>query len=199
MRGPCWRRVLTGVTLLASLGVTTSAQARPGAVEFGGYGGVLLLSHEHELFLPNPERPQQGFAPVRVLSPNVGLRLGYYPIPFLGFEAEGGISPSRLREREGDVLLYTARGQLVGRLALWRVMPLLLVGGGVLGVHSKPELLGDDRDAALHFGGGLDVFVTRRLLLRFDVRDLVSWRHGVEPSFGAHSLEVTLGLSVSLP
>jgi OOP family OmpA-OmpF porin len=136
-----------------------------------------------------------------IASPDVGLRVGYFPRRFLGLEAEGGVMPSGLRDREGSALLYTARGQLVGRLALWRVFPFVLVGGGVLGLHSKPAVLGSDVDAALHVGAGAEVFVDRRnrFKVRFDARDLISWRRGTEASFGAHSLELTLGFTVCFP
>ncbi len=168
------------------------------AVEFGVYGGVLLLGDHHELFSPDPERVDQGFAPLARVAPDVGLRVGYYPWRWVGIEAEGGVMPTRLRDRDGSALLYTARGQLVGRLALWAVVPFVVVGGGALGIDSKPGVLGRDVDAALHVGGGLELFIIRQVALRLDVRDVISWRRGVEPSFGAHGLEASLGVTVSL-
>ena len=178
------RHVLVGAAMLACLGTPTLAEARkPGtgpepihdyhfhswwdfyfpqtshSAELGVYSGALLLSQQHELFSPDPERVDQGFARLWRVSPDIGLRVGYYPLRFLGLEAEGG----------------------------------------VLGLHSKPEVLGRDVDAALHFGAGLEVSVNWRLVLRFDARDIVSWRRRIEPSFGAHSLELALGLAVTFP
>lgn len=213
--------VFSILALLAGLGYAPAAAARkPGViegkpivgkpppwierapvdstVELGVYGGVLLLSDQHELFSPDPEVIDQGFVPVRPVSPDVGLRVSYFPWRWFGIEAEGGVMPARLRDRDGSALLYTARGQLVGRLALWSVVPFVVVGGGVLGVDSKPGVLGRDLDAALQVGAGIELFVIPRVALRLDARDVVSWRHGVEPSFGAHSFEATLGLTVSL-
>lgn len=167
----------------------------PTMVELGIYGGVLLPSPKHELFQPNLDLPAQGFEQLAIVSPDVGLRLGFYPARFVGLEAEGGVMPSSLRDTSDLALLYTARGHLVLQLGLRSVTPFLLVGGGALGVSSPADVLGNDIDPAVHFGGGLKFYLSRYVMLRVDVRDVVSYEQGPENVWASHSPEVLLGLS----
>jgi outer membrane protein OmpA-like peptidoglycan-associated protein len=166
--------------------------------EIGIYGGILMPSPEHELFEPDLSVPDQGFEQLARIAPDVGLRAGYYPSRFFGIEAEGGVMPTRLRDVNQPALLYTARGQLVFQLGLWSVTPFVLVGGGGLGVVSDRDVLGNDIDPLLHFGGGLKIYLNRYVMLRLDVRDLISHKQGVDEIFNAHNLEVLLGLSFTL-
>jgi OmpA-OmpF porin, OOP family len=167
-------------------------------VEVGVYGGVLLPTPDHELFSPDLALPEQGFKPMTRVAPDLGLRLGYYPSRFFGVEAEGGVMPAKLRDEDGNPLLYTIRGQLVGQLGLWSVTPFVLVGAGGLGVASPREVLGNDIDPALHFGGGVKIYINRYVALRVDVRDVVTYKRGVENVFIAHNPEILLGLSITL-
>lgn len=165
-------------------------------VEVGLYGGVFLLNREHELFDPRVELPQQGWQALRYVNPDFGLRVGYYQFRFVGFEAEGGVMPSRLEDGSSAVP-FTLRGHVVGQLGLWSVTPFVLFGGGMLGVNSKGPL-GTDIDPALHFGGGVKVYVNRWISLRVDLRDVVSHKLGVDNTFISHNFEALLGLSVVL-
>jgi OOP family OmpA-OmpF porin len=170
-------------------------------VELGIYGGVLLPAPDHEWFEPDLDLPAQGFKQLNMVSPDVGLRLGFYPSRFVGLEAEGGVLPSTLRDASyskllsDPALLYTARGHLVLQIGLRSVTPFVLVGGGALGVASPRELLGNDIDPAVHFGGGLKFYLSRRVMLRVDVRDVVSYERGPENVWASHSPEFLLGLS----
>ena len=58
--------------------------------------------------------------------------------------------PTRTETREDNALLWTARAALVGQLGLWAVTPFVLVGGGLLGVSSHRNVVGDDVDVAAH-------------------------------------------------
>lgn len=164
--------------------------------EIGVYGGVFLLNPNHELFEPQLELPRQGWQAMRGLNPDFGLRVGYYHFRFVGFEAEGGVMPSRL-DAGGNVLPFTLRGHVVGQLGLWSVTPFVLFGGGMIGVNSKGPL-GTDIDPALHFGGGVKIYVNRWVALRVDLRDVVSHKLGVDNTFIAHNFEALLGISVVL-
>lgn len=165
-------------------------------VEVGVYGGVFLLNRDHELFDPQVELPLQGWQPLRRLNPDFGARVGYYPFRFVGFEAEGGAMPSKLDDG-GSAVPFTLRGHVVGQLGLWSVTPFVLIGGGMLGLRSSGPL-GTDIDPALHFGGGVKIFINRWVMLRVDVRDVVSHRLGVDETFKSHNLEALLGLSIVL-
>jgi OOP family OmpA-OmpF porin len=92
------------------------------------------------------------------------------------------------------VPLYTVRGHLVAQLGLGSITPFVLVGAGGLGVASPREVLGNDIDPALHFGGGLKFYLNRWVMLRLDVRDIVSYKQGVDEVFESHNLEALLGL-----
>ena len=166
--------------------------------EFGIYGGVLLPTPNHEWFGADLDLPDQGFKPLDVVAPDIGLRAGFYPIRFFGIEAEGGVMPAVLADGTGNPLLYTIRGSLVAQLGLWSVTPFVLVGAGGLGVSSPRDVLGKDIDPALHFGGGVKIYMTRYVALRLDVRDVVSYKSGVENVFISHSPEILLGLSFTI-
>ncbi|MCA9687547.1 MAG: hypothetical protein KC457_35625, partial [Myxococcales bacterium] len=165
--------------------------------EIGVYGGLLLIAADHELFEPNLDDPDGGFRPLRRPNPDFGLRLGYYPLRFFGVEVEAGAMPSRLEDGTG-VVPFTVRGAAVAQLGLWSVTPFVLVGVGMLGVSSDRAALGKDIDPAMHFGGGVKIFLDRRFQLRLDLRDVVSHQRGVENTFESHNLEALLGLSITL-
>ena len=158
-------------------------------LEGGIYGGVLLPSAEHELY--DTDKPWQ---PYKKVAADIGLRLGYYPLSFLGLEIEGGLMPTKLRDDSSKALLGAFRGY--GLLQLpYRVAPFVLVGVGMLA--STGSSIGSDVDPALHFGGGVKFYINRLLALRLDVRDNVTARHLVDNG-RTHHVEVLLGLSLLL-
>ena len=165
--------------------------------EIGIYGGVLLPTRNHEWFEPSFDLDDQGFKELGRVSPDFGIRGGFYPSRFFGVEAEGGVMPSSVADGS-NALLYTVRGQLVGQLGLWSVTPFVLVGAGGLGVASPREALGSDIDPILHWGGGVKIFINRYISLRVDIRDNVSYKRGVDNVFTAHNPEILLGLSITL-
>jgi OmpA-OmpF porin, OOP family len=170
----------------------------PHMVELGIYGGLFVLNGEHELFEPDAMAPMQGWLPLRKLNPDLGARVGYYPLRFFGVEVEGGAMPSKLDDgSDGGVVPFTVRGHAVAQLGLWSVTPFVLVGAGMLGINNAGPL-GDDIDPALHFGGGAKIYLNRWLMLRLDLRDVVSHQLGVDDTFISHNLEAVLGLSVTL-
>jgi len=161
-------------------------------VELGVFGGVLLPSRALELFEPDIELPQQGFKRYERVAPEVGGRIGFYPSRFFGFEAEGA---GMFAQVEGDrATMWTVRGHLVGQVGLWNLTPFVLIGPGALGVSSPRSVVGSDVDLALHFGGGLKLFLHRYVALRVDVRDVVNAKRGVKTGV-SHSLEVLAGLT----
>jgi OOP family OmpA-OmpF porin len=164
--------------------------------EIGIYGGILLPSRSLELFEPDRLLDDQGFKRFDRIAPDFGLRVGYYPIRFFGIEAEGGAMLARTADDQ-SATMFTGRGHLVGQLGLRSITPFLLVGIGAFGVSSERAAVGNDVDFALHFGGGLKFFLSRYVALRFDVRDIVTARRGVDEGV-ANNLEVLGGLSITL-
>ncbi len=170
-----------------------------GMAELGVYGGLWFPNRRIELFEPTEGLPNDGQQPFRRLVPEVGLRAGYYPFRFFGAEIEGGVMPGRTRNTDNAATAWTVRGHLVGQLGLWSITPFILVGTGILGVtgDAPPTSLGAEQDVAIHFGGGAKFFINDRIMLRLDVRNVVSNRVGVAEGL-ASSPEALIGLSVTL-
>ena len=169
-----------------------------GMGEIGIYGGVFFASKTHELFGPDLSLADQGWKPFRLVNPDIGLRAGYYPIKWVGVEFEGGVVPFGV-DGGGTALGYTIRGQVVGQLAMWSVVPFAVLGAGALGVSSSRALVGNDIDPALHYGVGAKFYFNRYTMLRLDIRDNVSYERGLASNFSdLGNVEVLLGLSVTL-
>ncbi len=168
-----------------------------GMLELGVYGGLLFVAPDHELFETNLDRPNQGFRRLNRFAPEVGARIGYYPIRYFGIEAEGGLAPTQTRDEQLPVNLWTVRAHVVGQLGWWSITPFVLAGGGVLSASSGPFALGNDIDPELHFGLGAKAYINRRFVARLELRDVVTAAQG--PAQGAtNNLEVLLGLSFTL-
>jgi outer membrane protein OmpA-like peptidoglycan-associated protein len=168
-----------------------------GMIELGVWGGVLFPSANLELFEADLSLPNQGRKQYGLVAPDVGLRIGYYPLRFFGIEAEGGVMPASLRDGSGNPVIWAGRGHLVGQLGLWRLTPFILAGVGAMGVASPRSAVGSEADIAIHFGGGLKFYVNYWLMLRLDIRDNLTNRFGVGEGV-THSPEVLLGISVTL-
>lgn len=169
----------------------------PMMLELGVWGGVLFPSPNLELFQADQSLPDQGRKQYNLVAPDIGLRVGFYPLRHFGVEAEGGVMPASLRDGSGNPLIWTGRGHLVGQIGLWRLTPFIVAGAGAMGVASPRSAVGSETDVAIHFGGGLKFFINYWLMLRLDIRDNLTNRVGVGEGV-THSPEVLLGLSVTL-
>jgi outer membrane protein OmpA-like peptidoglycan-associated protein len=152
--------------------------------ELGVYGGVWFPSRRLELFRPGEPGPTGmiGNQDLKYAAPHVGLRVGYYPLSYLGVEAEGGVLPTKTRIAEARATTWVLRANVVAQLNKWSVTPFLLAGVGVLGVGSPSVSeggLGSDQDVSLQLGGGVKFQINRNIQLRLDVRDVISNRYGV--------------------
>ncbi|MBK8235631.1 MAG: OmpA family protein [Deltaproteobacteria bacterium] len=164
--------------------------------ELGIYGGILVPSRSLELFQADLDLPNQGFKQFKRIAPDVGARIGYYPIRFFGLELEGGAMPTRTTADQAATL-WAVRGHLVAQLGLSSITPFLLIGPTALGVSSARLAVGKEVDAGIHFGGGFKVFLSRHAMIRLDVRDTVTAKRGVKDGVTSN-LEVLLGLSLTL-
>ncbi|EDM81803.1 OmpA domain protein [Plesiocystis pacifica SIR-1] len=162
--------------------------------EIGVYGGLFFPSDDHDFYHPDTA-PQK---PLWQLNGAVGLRASFQPLTFLGVEAEGGVLPSKIRSSTNDtVILWKVRGHLIAQLPYWSVSPFVLIGGGAMGVNSPNILLGDDIDPAMHWGGGLKVYVNRWIALRVEGRHILSAKSANQRDFTSHA-ELLAGLSFTL-
>jgi OOP family OmpA-OmpF porin len=163
--------------------------------EGGVWAGIMIPARDLELFEADRDLPRQGFRTLARVAPDLGLRVGYYPIRFLGLEAEGGAMPT---SADGTgATLWTVRGHVVGQLGLWSITPFALVGAGAFSVASERAALGNDVDAALHLGLGLKAYLSRRTMLRLDFRDVITARRGVARG-ATNTIEILLGFSIVL-
>jgi outer membrane protein OmpA-like peptidoglycan-associated protein len=158
--------------------------------EVGVFGGLLFLSDNSD-FREDGLLPSTNFAQP---APEVGLRVAYFPLPFMGLEVEGMGAAARL-DGGGDndgVAAWAARGHLILQVPTERITLFALAGGGRLGTHS--DLSGDDDDPEFHFGGGLKINVDPKVSIRLDVRDnITSARPDADTP---HHIEGLLGVSL---
>lgn len=154
--------------------------------ELGIFGGLLFISERNAL-----HDPRQPFANFEQPSPEVGVRIAYLPLPFLGAEGEFMGAASELEDGEGAIT-WAGRGHLLFQIPTSTVSPFVLIGGGRMGIVS--DAAGNDSDPALHFGGGLKINLHRRVALRLDVRDNITKQRPASDT--AHHIEALAGLSL---
>ncbi|MFO0727641.1 MAG: OmpA family protein [Myxococcota bacterium] len=212
-RGPPWALALGGVALLGlrrrrrlgvaavlavamlSFGLSRPAHADPepgfNMLELGLSGGAFVPSREHELY----DWKVAHFSPLAALGPDISLRLAYFPVAFFGAEVEGNYMPARTAlGRAANVYTFRGHGvlQIPGQLT-----PFLLVGGGMLGVASASDALGNDTDRAFHWGAGVKYYLNDTFSIRADFRHIFSAAYGHESGNTSH-FEGMLGFSMVL-
>lgn len=154
--------------------------------EVGLTTGLLFPAPDHNLKVA--ALPGEPYSDVSAV---IGGRLAYYPLSFLGVEAEAMVSPSATQNTNKSALLYAARGHLIAQLPILSVVPFALVGGGMLGGISQS--MGNDGDPAFHFGVGVKVPVHRVVGIRLDLRDTLTQKRDGNPGDPTNSFEVLLG------
>jgi OOP family OmpA-OmpF porin len=157
--------------------------------ELGLFGGVFFPSSKH-----NIQDEYKHHREYNSVAFELGLRLAYYPLTFLGVEAEGAVMPAKVKDG-GGAALWAARGHVIAQLPDTRITPFLLLGYGALGGLSKE--MGKDFDDAVHFGIGAKAALDEVLSVRLDLRDTVSQKN-LDTSGFAHHPELLLGLSMTL-
>ncbi len=129
----------------------------------------------------HPESDDKAVAP----GPLVGLRLGFFPIPRVGLEAEASLIEAGLADESGSRHLLSSRGTLAVRaIETSRVGVRMLVGAGAITASNATE-------AAAHVGAALTVETSPNLWLRFQFLDVVTT---ARDDGYAHCLELQLGL-----
>jgi outer membrane protein OmpA-like peptidoglycan-associated protein len=154
-------------------------------LELGIFGGAIFPSSDHNLRYE--AYPQQRYT----AGAELGARLGYYPLSWLGLEGEGMAAASKIKNTETSAALYALRGQVVLQAPLPYVSPFILAGFGTLGAISRT--MANDADPAWHFGIGAKLPLTHALALRLDLRDTLTEK--VQQDGQAQTFEVLLGLS----
>lgn len=158
-----------------------------GLAELGLHGGA-FLPRNHELY------NSAAYEPLRRVGPEFGLRFGFYPLRVLGLEIESAVMPTRTTITDAPATVIGARAHVIAQLP-YRLAPFVLLGYGMLIQTSRR--LGTDVDPGPHFGGGLKLFLTPHIALRFDLRGNIAAHYGTNTGRTLH-LETLLGISVTL-
>jgi len=174
----------------------------PMALELGGYLGAAFFSDQHNL--QNLELVQQNREGHQRIGPgfDLGLRAGFYPLSFLGAEAELGVIPTSTRTTDSRATIWTYPLQAVAQYPAYRLVPFFLIGAGGMNLRSNPNALGKDSDPALHLGIGAKFAITEHLTARFDFRDNLMQENRLTPGVDNGNLvqnfEILLGASFTL-
>ncbi len=164
--------------------------------ELGIWGGIAMPSRSLELFRPGRNLPEQGFRTFRRVAPDLGVRAGFYPLRVFGVELEVGAMPTRA-SNDVRATLFAVRGHVVAQLGFSNVTPFMLAGVGAFGVGSSRRAVGTDVDASVHIGGGFKVFVHDLVMLRIEVRDIITAKRGIATG-ATGTFELLAGASVTL-
>jgi outer membrane protein OmpA-like peptidoglycan-associated protein len=207
------RMTLCGLLLAAAPAVAEAAERTPqdadqrpirrfrperNMVELGVFGGAFIFSKAHDFYDP-ATAPQE---PLRRVSPDLGVRAAFFPARFLGFEAEFSALPgskylATASGPGGSAFLYGARAHAILQLPMFRVVPFLLGGYGLMGVTSAATVAGKDVDPIGHYGVGVKYFINKYVGLRLDVRHFVGAQAAREVDGTSHA-QVLLGLVITL-
>ena len=156
--------------------------------ELGVFGGVIFPSSDHNLRYQ--AYPQREYA----IGGEFGARLGYYPLSFLGVEAEAMTAASKVKDTRTSAALYAGRIQAVLQAPVPYVTPFVLVGVGRLGAISRT--MANDSDPAWHFGVGAKIPFTPSFGMRLDLRDTLTEK--TQQDGQAHTFEALLGLVATI-
>lgn len=165
-----------------------------GQWELGAFGGAMIIGGRHDYYDPDTA-PQ---VRLRRVGPMAGLRAAYFPLSFLGVEAEGwGIWTKVPDRNDAPVFLYALRGQGVLQLPLYRVVPFVLGGYGLTGVRSPRDAVGNDLDPAGHYGAGVKLTADDRFAVRLEGRHTMGPARARQRQVANH-FSILVGLSVRL-
>ncbi len=157
-------------------------------LELGIFGGLIFPSNSHNLrYEAYPQREY-------TTGGEFGARLGYYPLSFLGAEAEAMAAASKIRQTESAAALYAGRVQLVLQAPLPYVTPFILGGIGRLGAISR--LMANDSDPEWHLGVGAKVPFSHDFGMRVDLRDTLTEK--TEQDGQAQTFEILVSLTSTI-
>jgi OOP family OmpA-OmpF porin len=176
---------------------------RRSTFELGAFAGVLFpAARSHELFDPYKQREARRhgaefWRPYQTVAPDLGLRLAYLPLSFLGGEVEGAVMPTHIVEhgRPGArATIFSARAHFIAQLPFWRLTPFVVLGSGGFGTTGA---LGNDFDPMTHMGAGVKLYLGEHSLVRLDIRENIAARKEVDAGATSYP-EVLLGFSTVL-
>jgi OOP family OmpA-OmpF porin len=165
--------------------------------ELGAYAGMLFISDQNSFRgaadTSTGQTVLRPYSEYKQPAPELGARLAYFPLTFLGGELEGMVGLAKA-DRGDAGTLWAARAHVVAQAPFWRVTPFLLGGAGYWALNNKTS--GNDTDPAFHFGGGVKLAANDDLSIRVDVRDTLTNQRALGEV--PNSLEVSAGASLVL-
>ncbi|MBK6849471.1 MAG: thrombospondin type 3 repeat-containing protein [Proteobacteria bacterium] len=174
----------------AASGLRRGLAAQRELFELGVYLGAFFPAANHELY----DFPSVRHRELERAAFEGGLRVGYLPQPWWGVEGEAGVMPSAATNGE-SANLYHLRAHLLAQLP-YRLAPFVLAGAGLLGIESGRRAMGNDVDAAFHWGLGFKYYATPRLALRLEGRHTLT--KGWGPDRRADHYEALAGVALVL-
>jgi outer membrane protein OmpA-like peptidoglycan-associated protein len=168
--------------------------------EVGLFGGLFFPSGGHKLYSVYREREAY-----ETLAYEVGGRLAYFPLSWMGIEGEFMMADGRTRHDlkyvRGDLYsnrtnFFAYRGHVVLQLPLPYVVPFILGGASALGANG--QTFGRDTDPAAQAGVGLKIPFGKSVSLRADFRENMHRRMNARYHRIAYSEEALLGLTFTL-
>lgn len=163
-----------------------------GMWELGTFAGAFIIARPHDFY-----DPELGYRRLRRGAPDVGLRVAYYPLAFLGIEGEFAAMWSAAKYGGQPAFLYGLRLQAIVQLPFYRVTPFIVGGYGIGGIRSNRDALGNDIDPIGHYGGGVKFFANRWIALRLEGRHVIGPAAQQRRVIANHA-EVLFGVSVTL-
>ncbi len=164
----------------------------PNTWEAGLYAGLIFPSDQHNIYAPREGVVQEPYAGT---APELGMRIAYFPLAFLGIEAEAFAAPTQV-DSGRSAMLYGGDAHLIGQLPNMSLTPFILIGGGILGAISEP--MGNDSDPAIRLGAGLKAPLGREVSLRLDLRDTMTQKYDAADGDQTHHPEILLGATFTL-
>ena len=182
------RTSLDNANVSSDVSAPEAKPAKANYFEIGMFGGALWPSSAHAF----QKRNHEAFdSPV----PELGARVAYFPLSFLGGELEGAAGGTKTASG-ASAALFAARLHAIVQLPGHDLVPFALIGGGVMGAGSNT--MGQDTDKLFHFGAGVKVALDDFLGLRFDLRDNLTQKNQAESGTLTHHPEATLGFTFTL-
>jgi OOP family OmpA-OmpF porin len=159
-------------------------------LDVGLFLGGMILPERHGLFDagegPRPTLARGAF--------DVGFRIAYMPLRFLGVGLETGFAPTRSGSENADVTATAFRMHVIGQLP-YRITPTVVIGGGFIAVSSQAAIL-RELDSAFMWGAGLKIHANQWIAVRLDGRHIAAPGNGEgdRASYG----EILVGVDVTL-
>ena len=176
--------------LVVASAAPVSADTASPALELGFSGGLFFPASDHEFF----DVDEAAQEPLDGIASNFDVRLGLFPLSFVGVEGEAGYITANLDTRDARLNLTSFRAHLIVQLPLPVAVFALAGVGGTLS-RSPNDVLGDDVDRVFHVGTGAKMNIHDNIQLRVDGRVYRAPRFG---DGDTDHFAVTAGVAINI-